>query len=78
MRVGHVSLFWGCGHGVGTEPLRPLHGHLPFQGRLCSGFFQKASSAEGTVRGSLFRLRNSEVALATGVFNLRLNTPPFR
>ena len=23
----------GCGHG-GTEPLRPLRGHLPFQGRL--------------------------------------------
>ena len=42
------------------------------------GFLQRAPSAERAVRGSLFRLRNSEVALATGVFNLRLNTPPFR
>ena len=64
--------------GARDEPLRPLRGHLPFQGRLCSGSLQKAPSAEGAVRGSLFRLRNREVALATLGFNQRLNPKPFR
>ena len=57
-RVGGLRLAWLRSRrltepprpaDVGNEPLRPLRGHLPFQGRLCSGSLQKAPSAEGAV-----------------------------
>ena len=35
--------------GAGDEPLRPLRGHLPFQGRLCVEACPKGSLVEGVV-----------------------------
>ena len=61
-----------------TNPFARCRRAPPLSGEAWQETRQKAPSAEGSVRGSLFRLRNSEVALATGVFNPRLNTPPFR
>ena len=40
----------------GTEPLRPLRGHLPFQGRLCREYRQKAPSAKNIFHHPLLQM----------------------